>query len=50
MDVQSVTHLLDFKFEGLNLAGVLNLPDGMPPKGIVIMVPGDGKTDAVAGK
>ena len=38
---------LDFEFEGIVLNGVLYLPDNLPPKGMVLIVRGSGKTDAV---
>lgn len=37
-----------FQFEGVPMHGVLNLPTGSKPKGIVLIVHGSGKTNAVA--
>ncbi|NMH89602.1 alpha/beta hydrolase family protein [Flavivirga algicola] len=46
---QNIQELLDFEFEGIKLSGVLNLPTDLEPKGIVLIVHGDGKTNAVEG-
>ncbi|MGB5980570.1 MAG: CocE/NonD family hydrolase [Nonlabens sp.] len=40
--------LIDFEFEGIKLSGVLDLPQDTEPKGIVLIIHGDGKTNAVA--
>ncbi|MFK7971998.1 MAG: alpha/beta hydrolase family protein [Bacteroidia bacterium] len=40
--------LLNFEFEGTSLHGVLNIPDDIQPKGIVLIVHGSGRTNAVA--
>ena len=45
---QSNRQTLDFEFEGVVLNGVLNLPKDQKPKGIVLIVHGSGKTNAVA--
>ncbi|WP_299769555.1 alpha/beta hydrolase [uncultured Dokdonia sp.] len=45
---QSNRNLLDFEFEGVSLNGVLNLPKDQKPKGIVLIIHGSGKTNAVA--
>lgn len=45
---QSNKQILDFEFEGVVLNGVLNLPEDQKPKGIVLIVHGSGKTNAVA--
>lgn len=45
---QSNRQLLDFEFEGVTLNGVLNLPKDQKPKGIVLIIHGSGKTNAVA--
>ncbi len=45
---QSKKQILDFKFEGVTLNGVLNLPKNQKPKGIVLIIHGSGKTNAVA--
>ena len=44
---QSDRQLLNFEFEGVQLNGVLNLPKDQKPKGIVLVVHGSGKTNAV---
>lgn len=49
-NAQSRQQILDFSFEGVNLSGILNLPETENRKGIVLPVHGDGKTDAVAGQ
>jgi len=38
----------NFEFEGVVLNGVLNIPETTTPKGIVLIVHGSGKTNAVA--
>lgn len=45
---QSKKQIVDFRFEGTLLNGVLNLPKDQQPKGIVLLVHGSGKTNAVA--
>ena len=45
---QSNRQILDFEFEGVVLNGVLNLPKDQKAKGIVLIVHGSGKTNAVA--
>ncbi|MGW9684135.1 alpha/beta hydrolase family protein [Flagellimonas sp. 2504JD1-5] len=40
--------ILEFEFEGVKLNGVLNLPKDQKPKGIVLIIHGSGKTNAVA--
>lgn len=40
--------ILDFEFEGVTLNGVLNTPENIDPKGIVLIVHGSGRTNAVA--
>ncbi|MEL7219680.1 MAG: alpha/beta hydrolase [Bacteroidota bacterium] len=45
---QSEKRLFDFEFEEVTLNGVLNLPNGSIPKGIVLIVHGSGATNAVA--
>lgn len=40
--------IFDFKFEGVLLNGVLNMPENDNPKGIVLIIHGSGKTNAVA--
>lgn len=46
---QSDQSLVDFEFEKIKLSGVLNFPKDSEPKGIVLIIHGDGKTNAVAG-
>ncbi len=48
LNAQSKRQILDFEFEGVLLNGVLNLPEDQKPKGIVLIVHGSGKTNAVA--
>lgn len=45
---QSKKQLFDFPFEGVTISGVLNLPQNENPKGIVLMIHGSGRTNAVA--
>ncbi len=40
---------INFKDNGIKLSGVLNYPESSMSKGIVLIVHGDGETDAVAG-
>jgi len=40
--------ILEFKFEGVILNGVLNIPENNNPKGVVFIVHGSGRTNAVA--
>lgn len=40
--------IFKFEFEGVVLNGVLNIPEGTKPKGIVLIVHGSGRTNAVA--
>lgn len=47
---QSKKELLDFNFERIKLSGVLNFPKDLEPKGIVLIIHGDGKTNAVEGE
>ena len=47
---QGVEELFDFTYDGIELSGVLNFPSDRDPKGIVLIIHGDGRTDAVAGK
>ncbi|SNR16298.1 alpha/beta hydrolase family protein [Tenacibaculum jejuense] len=44
---QSERRILNFDFEGIKLEGVFNTPKNKNPKGIVIIVHGSGKTNAV---
>ena len=48
VNAQSNRQIFDFEFEGITLNGVLNLPKNQEPKGIVLIVHGSGKTNAVA--
>lgn len=45
---QSNRQIIDFEFEGVLLNGVLNLPKDQKPNGIVLIIHGSGKTNAVA--
>lgn len=47
-NAQTDRQVFDFEFEGLTLNGVLNLPKDNKPKGIVLIVHGSGRTNAVA--
>lgn len=40
--------IFDFDFEGITLNGVLNMPENIEPKGIVLIVHGSGRTNAIA--
>ena len=44
------TEPFEFSFDGTRLSGVLGLPVGRSAVGVVVLVHGHGKTDAVAGK
>ncbi|UOB18100.1 alpha/beta hydrolase family protein [Abyssalbus ytuae] len=44
---QSDKQIFDFEFEGITLNGVLNIPKHVQPKGIVLIVHGSGRTNAV---
>ncbi|SEL09313.1 Serine aminopeptidase, S33 [Aquimarina amphilecti] len=48
LKAQSNKQVLNFEFEGIKLNGVLNLPKDQKPKGIVLIIHGSGKTNAVA--
>lgn len=48
LKAQSDRQILDFEFEGVMMNGVLNLPKDQTPKGIVLIIHGSGRTDAVA--
>jgi len=45
---QSQEQTFDFEFENLSLNGVLNSPKNIKPKGIVLIVHGSGRTNAIA--
>lgn len=45
---QNKREILEFEFEGVLLNGVLNIPKGNSPKGIVLIVHGSGRTNAIA--
>lgn len=49
LQAQGQREIFDFKFEGVTLNGVLNIPENIQPKGIVLLVHGAGRTNAVAG-
>ena len=44
---QSERYIFTFDFEGVSLEGILSIPSDKIPKGIVLVVHGDGKTNAV---
>ncbi|MEM6687706.1 MAG: alpha/beta hydrolase, partial [Bacteroidota bacterium] len=48
LHAQSNRQIVDFKFEGVVLNGVLNTPKDQKSKGIVLIIHGSGKTNAVA--
>ena len=48
-NAQSEQKLMDFDFDGVKLSGVLNSPKDAEPKGIVLIIHGDGQTNAVEG-
>ncbi len=48
IEAQSKKQILDFEFEGVTLNGVLNLPKNQNPKGVVLIIHGSGRTEAVA--
>ena len=50
VNAQGAQELFDFEFEAVKLSGILNIPKSRDPKGIVLIVHGDGKTNAVAGQ
>ena len=50
MSAAHTTEPLDFEYNGITLSGVLDTPEEGAPKGIVLILHGDGQTDAVAGK
>jgi len=45
---QSKKQLMNFEFDGVQLNGVLNLPTDQQPKGVVLIIHGSGRTEAVA--
>jgi pimeloyl-ACP methyl ester carboxylesterase len=44
---QKKGEIFEFDFEGVTLNGILNMPEHTPPKGIVLIVHGAGRTNAV---
>lgn len=48
LNAQMEEEIFDFEFEGFTLNGVLNQPPNRAPKGIVLIVHGAGRTDAIA--
>lgn len=48
LNAQMEEEIFDFEFEGFTLNGVLNQPPSRAPKGIVLIVHGAGRTDAIA--
>lgn len=47
-EAQIKKQIFDFEFEGVLLNGVLNMPENAKPKGIVLIIHGSGRTNAVA--
>jgi len=47
---QGDRRLIDFRFEQIKLSGILDLPKDKEPKGIVLIIHGDGKTNAIQEK
>jgi pimeloyl-ACP methyl ester carboxylesterase len=47
---QMQTDTFTFSFEGRRYAGAIDLPEQKKPTALIILVPGSGKTDMVAGK
>ena len=45
---QSKKQLINFEFEGVELNGVLNVPKDQTPKGVILIIHGSGRTEAVA--
>lgn len=43
------TDTLSFVFEGKKFSGILDLPRDKKPKGLIILIPGSGKTDIATG-
>lgn len=48
LKAQTKSEILNFQFEDVELNGILNLPDRVKPQGIVLIIHGSGKTNAVA--
>ena len=48
INAQQGERIFEFSFEGVTLNGILNAPQVQPPKGIILIVHGSGRTDAVA--
>ncbi len=46
-NAQGDKQLLDFEFAGMSLNGILNIPKDTQPKGIVLIVHGSGRTNAI---
>lgn len=44
---QNKREILEFEFEGVMLQGVLNMPEHSSPKGIILIVHGSGRTNAI---
>lgn len=47
-NAQLNSELFDFEFEGVRINGILNQPTNAEPKGLVLIVHGSGRTNAVA--
>ena len=50
LQAQSKEDLFNFTYDGFELSGILNFPLEAEPKGIVLIIHGDGQTNAVEGK
>ena len=50
LQAQSKEDLFNFTYDGFELSGILNFPLEADPKGIVLIIHGDGQTNAVEGK
>lgn len=48
LNSNSKQQIFEFKFEGVVLNGILNLPKNQEPKGIILLLHGSGRTNAVA--
>ena len=48
VNAQVKRSIFDFEFEGFTLNGILNQPENQSAKGMVLIVQGSGRTDAVA--
>ena len=49
-NAQIKSEIFEFEFEKVTLNGILDMPENTTPKGLVIIVHGSGRTNAVAGR